>query len=194
MVIQMNLKISRKTFINLLTFFLIAVLFYSYLIYFRPVKTVFLKGVAFSFREDLRKSLKVEAFPNEQEFHEAFVDYKIRNVSIVFKPGSPQTNAIYQIQAFELTYKLSRYDDIIRKPLQQKKVFSAAEVSSYDNITREENVLKIILVPPEFSDKTKVVVGGNRIWIYGKTPKEFDYATQKTILSIMNITSLEGFT
>ena len=74
-----------------------------------------------------------------------------------------------------------------------KKSFNAETIETYDNITREDDTLKIILVGPEFTNQTRVTGGGNRIWIYGETNKDFDFAVMRAILSVMNVTSLEGF-
>ena len=192
----MEIQIRRKTIFTVLGLIGIIVLVFLfsrlYQNQLRPVKTIYLGNMPFSFRRDIRKALEVEVFPKEELFHDLFRDFQTRNITILFKAGTPETNALSQIQTFELTYKLFRYDDITRGAIRPKKTFSAKEVGSYENITREEGVLKIILVPPEFSEETRVTAGGNRIWIYGKTEKEFDLVTMRAILSIMNITSIEG--
>lgn len=189
----MKININLKYFGIIIGIIIIGFIIYQIYNYIRPIKTIFIKGKAFSFREDLREALKVETFPNENLFHELFSDYKTRNVTMLFKASTPKTNAIYQMETFEIVYKLSRYDDLTRSIFRPKKAFDAKEIDSYENITREDEVLKIILVPPDFSNQTKVTAGGNRIWIYGKTNKEFDFAVEKALLSMMNVTTLEGF-
>ncbi len=189
----MEVKISMRTIGIVLTIIIAIPLLYFIYQQVKPVKTIYIKGKPFSFREDIRRAFRVEIFPEEYVLAEAFQDFKIRNVTILFKPGSPETNALYQLETFEITYKLSRYDDLTRGFLRPKKTFNADTIETYDNITRENKVLKIILIPPEFSNETKIISGGNRIWIYGKTQKDFDLATEKAILSMMNVTSLEGY-
>jgi hypothetical protein len=189
----MQLKIKSKTLIVLVLLIFLVGTSYGLYQYFKPVKTIFFRGVAFSFRQDVRKALEVDIFPHEELLYDLFRDFDIKNVTILFKPGTPETNALYQLQAIELAYKLSRYDELTRTFFRPKKVFDAREIDTYDNITREHSVLKIILAPPEFSNETRVVGGGNKIWIYGKTEKEFDLAVEKAILSLMNITTTQGY-
>jgi len=183
----MKVKIKVKYIWIFLGLVLGAFLLYQIFNFVKPVDTIFIKGAAFSFRDDVRKALKVETFPNEGLFNELFMDYKTKNVTILFKPGNPKTNAIYQLETFEIVYKLTRYDELTKNMFRSKKVFDAQEIETYENITREEGVLKIILVPPEFSNQTRVTAGGNKIWIYGKTEKEFDLAVMKAILNVMNV-------
>jgi len=106
-----------------------------------------------------------------------------------------RTNGYYQVEAFELTYKLTimyktipytmaRRDSQLQ-PVFLGKNFNAQPIESYENITREDNVLKIILVPPGIANDTYVRAGGNRIFIYGKNFRDFDLATIKTILVAM---------
>ena len=189
----MEIKIKKKTIgiiLGLIVIILLSCVAYQL---FKPITTIFIKGVPFSFRRDIRRALNVEVSPREEILYDLFTDYKIRNVTIVFKPGTPETNAFYQLETFEIVYKLSRYDDLTGGIFRPPKYFNAQQVDTYDNILRDDNTLKIILVPPEFSNETRVSAGGNRIWIYGETEKDFDFAVMKAILSVMNVTSLEGF-
>jgi len=188
----MKLEIKMKHIGMILGIIIFSIIVYQALQYLKPVKTIFIKGTPFSFREDIRKALDVEIFPEGYVLHELFTDFKLRNITVVFKPGSPETNGIYQLETFEIVYKMSRYDDLTRGMFRPKKEFSGEPIESYDNITREDKVLKVILIPPEFSNQTRVLATGNKIWIYGKTEKEFDHAVMKAILSMMNVTSLEG--
>jgi thiamine pyrophosphokinase len=72
------------------------------------------------------------------------------------------------------------------QPVFSEKNFNAQPIESYENITREDDVLKIILVPPGVANDTYVRGGGNRIFIYGKDIKGFDLATMRTILIAMD--------
>ena len=189
---KMEFKIELKYIWIFFGIILSILISYQLYVHFKPVKTIFIRKNAFSFRQDIKKALNVEIFPREDVLNQLFSNYRIKNVTILFKPGTPKTNTLYQLQTIEIVYKLSKYDHLTRKFFMPKKQFNAEPIDSYENITREDTRLKIILVPPEFSNKTRVSAGGNRIWIYGKTDKEFDYAVMKAILSVMNITSLEG--
>ena len=189
----MKFKIKGKIIRFIVIGIILILLSYQIYQYVKPVNTIFIKGVPFSFRRDVRKALNVEIFPREEILHDLFSNYKIKNVTILFKPGTPETNALYQVETFEIVYKLSRYDDLTQGMFRSKKQFNAEEIDTYDNITREDTILKIILVPPEFSNQTRVTGGGNRIWVYGETDKGFDLAVMKAILSVMNVTSLDGY-
>lgn len=189
----MEIQIKKK---NILIFLgLVILIALSYVIYqhFRPIQTIFIRGIPFSFRRDIRKALLVELTPKEELLNELFLDYKVKNITILFKPGKPETNALYQLETFEIAYKLTRYYEVSKPVFAPKKSFNAEPIDSYENITREDEKLKIILVPPEFSNQTRVVAGGNRIWIYGKTEKNFDFAVMKAILSVMNVSTTEGY-
>jgi len=189
----MKFKIKGNTIRFIVIGIILVLLSYQIYQYVKPVDTIFIKGAPFSFRRDVRKALNVEIFPNEEILYDLFSNYKIKNVTILFKPGTPETNALYQLQTIEIVYKLTRYDNLMRSVFRSKIHFNAEPIDTYDNITREDTILKIILVPPEFSNQTRVTGGGNRIWIYGKTDKGFDFAVMKAILSVMNVTTLEGF-
>lgn len=186
----MKMKIKGNHIKIILSLILIALASYAVYQYLKPVKTIFIKGISFSFRENVKDALKVNTFPNEELLHELFTDYRIQNITILFKPSTPQTNSHYQLQVFEIVYKLLIYENVTKSPLIEKKQFNAQEIDSYENITREDNILKIILVPPDFSNETKIVAGGNRIWIYGDTNKGFDLAVEKAILNMMNVTTV----
>ena len=189
----MEFKIKGKTIGFIVIGIALVLLSYQIYQYVKPVYTIFLEGVPFSFRSDVRKALDVEVFPREEILYDLFSNYKIRNVTILFKPGTPETNALYQLQTIEIVYKLTRYDNLMRSIFRPKMHFNAEPIDTYDNITREDTILKIILLPPEFSNQTRVTGGGNRIWVYGKTDKGFDLAVMKAMLSVMNVTTLEGF-
>jgi len=187
------MKLKLRTVVLIILLVVVSLIIHEIYTRFKPVNTIYFRGSPYSFRQDVRRALKVEVFPSEDFIHKLFHDYKIKNVTILFKPGSPETNSLYQVETFEIVYKLTRYDMATRRIFAPKKTFSAEPIESYENITREEGVLKIILVPPEFSNQTRVVGGGNRIWIYGRSDEEFDLATIRAILSVMNITSIEGY-
>jgi hypothetical protein len=144
---------------------------------------VYYRGKAYTFRQDVKAAEKIPVYPNDKTLRDLFWDYKIKNITILYNPAI-NTSGFYQVEAFELTYKLSQiYMSLY--PLVIQKNFGGQEIASYDNITREEGVLKIVLIPPAVANDTYVRVGGNRVFISGKTYREFDLATIKTILSVM---------
>ena len=108
---MMEIKLQKKTIFIFLGIILLLASLYPIYILTKPVKTIFFRGIPFSFREDVKRALEVEIFPKEEMLHDLFQNYKIKNVTILFKPGSPETNALYQVQTFEIVYKLSNDSD-----------------------------------------------------------------------------------
>jgi len=185
----------KRTILILIIIFLIF-LIYNLYNYFKPVKTIYHKGIKYEFRRDVKESDKIPVYPDESWLHDLFWDIKIENISILFKPMDPTTNGYYSVEAFELTYKLSMMYKTIpyligragtqTQPVFLSKNFNAQPIENYENITRENDVLKIILVPPGMANDTYVRAGGNKIFIYGKNFRDFDLATIKTILVAMD--------
>ncbi|OGI15247.1 hypothetical protein A3K63_04220 [Candidatus Micrarchaeota archaeon RBG_16_49_10] len=181
----MKLKIPIKPILILLLIAL--VIWGAWKLYWmtRPVTVAYYKGFPLSFRADLRKAEKVQVQPDEQVIRDMFWDYRLENITILFKPGSTKTNGLYQLEVFELTYKLTIIYKNSPFATFNTKTITAQPIDSYDNITREEGILKVILVPPEYSDETIVKGAGNKVFIYGKTDINFDLAVIKTILVAM---------
>jgi hypothetical protein len=180
----MKVKFKVKTFLTTLAFLLILSIFIlaiiQLIISLRPVKYVKYKNIIFAFRDDVKAAERIPVYPNEKIVGQQFWDYKIQNITILFKPDE-EYNKYYQLAAFELTYKLSQMYMTLR-PLIIEKGFSAQEIENFDNITREDGVLKIILVPPEYSNQTIVKASSNRIYIHFKSPRDLDLAVIRTIL------------
>jgi hypothetical protein len=183
----MKAKFKVKTFLTTLVFLLTLSLFIlaaiQLIISLRPVKYVKYKNIIFAFRDDVRAAEKIPVYPNEKIIGQQFWDYKIHNITILFKPDD-RYNKYYQLAGFELTYKLTQMYMTMR-PLIIEKGFSAQEIDDFENITREEGVLKIILVPPEYSNQTIVKAASNRVYIYFKNPRDLDLAVIKTILAAL---------
>jgi hypothetical protein len=180
----MKVKFKVKTFLTTLAFLLILSIFIlaiiQLIISLRPVKYVKYKNIIFAFRDDVKAAERIPVYPNEKIVGQQFWDYKIQNITILFKPDE-EYNKYYQLAAFELTYKLSQMYMTLR-PLIIEKSFSAQEIENFDNITREDGTLKIILVPPEYSNQTIVKASSNRIYIHFKNSRDLDLAVIKTIL------------
>jgi len=180
----MKAKFKIKTFLTTLTFLLILSLLIlgtiQLIISLRPVKYVRYKNIIFEFRDDLKVAERIPVYPNEKIVGQQFWDYKIKNITLLFKPDDRYNN-YYQLAAFELTYKLTQMYMSFR-PLIIEKSFSAQEIDDFDNITRDDGVLKIILVPPEYSNQTIIKAASNRVYIHFKNPRDLDLAVIKTIL------------
>jgi len=180
----MKVKFKVKTFLTTLAFLLILSIFIlaiiQLIISLRPVKYVKYKNIIFAFRDDVKAAERIPVYPNEKIVGQQFWDYKIQNITILFKPDE-RYNKYYQLAAFELTYKLSQMYMTLR-PLIIEKSFSAQEIENFDNITREDGTLKIILLPPEYSNQTIVKASSNRIYIHFKNSRDLDLAVIKTIL------------
>jgi len=176
----------KKLFFAIIIFLISAAAFYGLALLFwniKPVKTVYYKGIAFTFRENVKDAEKIPAYPSEDSVGSIFWDYKIKTIVIMFKPDNASMG-YYQANAFELTYKLTQIYATLR-PLIIEKNFTAEAIESYNNITREEGKLKVILIPPTFANETSVKLGGNRVIISGKNYRDFDLAVIKTILCVM---------
>ncbi len=183
----MKAKFKIKTFLTTLAFLLILSAFIlatiQLIISLKPVKYIKYKNIVFSFRDDVKAAEKISVYPNEKIIGQMFWDYKIQNITFLFKPDD-RYNKYYQLQVFELTYKLKQMYMTLR-PLIIDKQFSAQEIDNFENITREEGVLKIVFVPPEYSNQTIVKASGNKIYIYWKNNRDLDLAVIKTILSAL---------
>jgi hypothetical protein len=183
----MKAKFKIKTFLTTLAFLLILSAFIlatiQLIISLKPVKYIKYKNIVFSFRDDVKVAEKISVYPNEKIIGQMFWDYKIQNITFLFKPDD-RYNKYYQLQVFELTYKLKQMYMTLR-PLIIDKQFSAQEIDNFENITREEGVLKIVFVPPEYSNQTIVKASGNKIYIYWENSRDLDLAVIKTILSAL---------
>ncbi|MCS7135010.1 MAG: hypothetical protein NZ893_01045 [Candidatus Aenigmarchaeota archaeon] len=183
----MKIKTKLKTFLATLAFLLVLSLLILTLIQIiialKPVRHVKYKNIVFEFRDDVKKAEKIKVYPNEKILGKQFWDYKIQNITLMFKPDD-NYNKYYQLAAFELTYKLKKMYMSLR-PLIIEKNFEAREIENFDNITREEGVLKIIFVPPQQSNETIIKVSSNRIYLHWETPRDLDLATIKIILSAL---------
>jgi len=136
----------------------------------------------FFFRDNINDAKRIPVYPDEKTVYDMFWNTNNTNITILFKP-LPKGNQYYSVENFELTYKLL----IIYRMNGYEKAFSAEEINSYDNIQTSNNVLKIALVAPAFTNQTYIEGKNNVIYIYAKDYRDFDLATIKTILVAMNI-------
>ena len=136
----------------------------------------------FFFRDNINDAKRIPVYPDEKTVYDMFWNTNNTNITILFKP-LPKGNQYYSVENFELTYKLL----IIYRMNGYEKAFSAEEINSYDNIQTSNNVLKIALVAPTFTNQTYIEGKNNVIYINAKDYRDFDLATIKTILVAMDI-------
>ncbi len=171
-----------RSFYYLLIIVLIVVGFISLYLYLRPVKMVYYSGKPFFFRDDVKVAKRIEVYPDEKTLHDLFWNPDIKNITILFNPNVTESG-YYYVETFELTYKL--HSMYMLNGI--KKNFNAVDVNTYENITSSSDVLKIVLVHPQLTDKTLVEGHDNVIYIHGKNYRDFDLATIKTILIAMGV-------
>jgi hypothetical protein len=191
-----------KLILGLLIIILIALSIPFILEKIKPITTILYNKNLYVFREDVTEAYKIPVYPDEEFVYNLLWSRQIENITILFKPIT-SSNGLYSVEAFELTNKLSliysttpimkvnilnRTQDIFFK-----RNFKAQEIEDYNDIKREDGILKIVLVAPEFSNRTTVVGGGNKIFVYGKDKKDFDLATIRLIEVAMKF-SPENFT
>ncbi|MBU5689580.1 MAG: hypothetical protein QXM68_01380 [Candidatus Aenigmatarchaeota archaeon] len=184
----MKAKFKVKTFIKTLIFLLILsaiiMVLIQVLINLKPVNSVKYRGLLFVFRDNVKAAERIPVYPNDKMLGNMFWDYKIQNISILFKPEQ-QYIGRYQANFFELAYKLTAIYKT-SYPIIFEKNINASEIESFDNITREDGVLKIVYIPPTYANETIIKVSSNRIYVYAKTDRDMDLATMKIILSVMD--------
>ena len=187
----MKFRIKLKLILVLLIVIFIALSIPFILEKIKPVTTIVYNQNPYVFREDVRDAYKVSVYPDEEFVYNLLWSRGIENITILFKPSDSSANGLYAVEAFELTNKLSQIyatTPIMKTQILNqthniyfKRSFTAQQIEDYSNIKREDDVLKIVLVAPEFSNKTAVIGGGNKIFIYGKDKKDFDLATIRLI-------------
>lgn len=145
-------------------------------------------GTELVFRDDLRFAQNITVYPDEGSILNKVWDPEITKIKIayVLTPEASDENSVIALNAFEIRYKLGiAYRNTKFNWVNE---FTSTELSSYDNITQTDDTLVIALVRLSLSDRTAVELDGNVVYIKGKTPKEFDLATIKFIMSALNIT------
>ena len=182
----MKIRLRQKDFLLIFLIIILILIDYRLYLYFKPLKSVYYKGIYYEFRRDVKDASKVPVYPSEEKLYEIFWNNSLRKITIAFKPLDGETNAYYQAEAFELTYKLlSIYNS---NPSFRGRInFNATPVEGYESLKSEEGELKLILLPPALTNKTYVEVKDNKVFISGKNFKDLDLATIKTILVVMNI-------
>jgi len=181
----MKVKTSPKKVV--LVVFLLLLICTSVYVYIetKPVKIIDFGGYRFEFRDDVKAADKVPLFsPSEEYPRYMFETTFTPKIDIVYlESDNSTTNSLYALAGFELTYKLS----LIGKSKGLVKIFNATPTNTTVKPEPEPGTLRILLIPPEFTDKTQVIVGENEIRIYGKNARDFDLAVIKAILVLSGI-------
>ncbi len=184
----MKVVLKPKKFIKPILITIIIIVLLSGFLYLtiknKPITQVKHHRSIFTFRDNVRDAEKIKVVPDESQLNKAFWNYRMTNITYYYAPLDARTNGYYKVEIFELTNKLTQMYNT-RRPIIIVKNFDAEQITSFENITREDEVLKIIFVPPGLANETYIRVGGNRVWIYAKNYRDFDLAVIKTILTAM---------
>ena len=172
------MKISKKLFLYITLIGIFVIAFFAYQTQ-KPVYKVRVGDVEVAFRVDLRKAKKVP-IENEERIKEILYGEGLKEVDLVFVNSTQ--NVLVKIQIMEVAFKLTIAYNVFDKNVTLKPL----NVSSYDLKGSEERVI-IALVPPIFANQTKVYEKDFVIYIEGKTPKDFDMATVRFLITALKI-------
>jgi len=138
------------------------------------------KGELLYFRANLTEALKVPVYPNERAIFDAVMNESVKRINVTFVNSTD--NSLVAVDGYEVSSKLSAifYLNGISKKIK------GMEVANY-SLKGTEDTLVIALIPPALANKTEVRLEDRVIFIYGKTEKEFDLATIKFLLSVMEV-------
>jgi len=177
----MKVKLTVKR-ITILIISLILLVLIVYKLSYKPITKINYFGRIFEFRDDIKLAKKVRATPDEKAIHNLFWNESLKRITIVFKPIESQTG-YYAVEAFELSNKLS-----LMYLLNGRKIgFESENVTSYENITSNQNELKIILIHPLLTNKTLIEAKDNLVFVFARNERDFDLATIKLILIAMGV-------
>jgi len=175
-------KVKLKFTINRIIFLVVLCALIIIVVYFytitKPVFSINYNGQILKFRVDLREADKLTVF-DESSIYELLWNNSVKNVTIVFMDTTDLNHVT--VEAIEVAYKLKLAYNIFNFSTN----ISAQEVESFENLSKE-NVF-IALVPPSISNETIVKINDNVIFIKAKTYEEFDLATAKFIMVVLNI-------
>jgi hypothetical protein len=193
---KVKLKVTNRRIMILVTLVALLTLLYLLNIYWpKPVTSWDYNGNLLTFRSDLREAAKVKAYPDEATISNVFASIAVRNITIVYAENISDVGYV-TVEAAELSYKLTlayleagyqRYNmstDFI--PVGYIAI-SAGAVKSYENLKGTAANPIIALVPPSMSDETSVSTTDHVIYVKGKTQKDFDLATIKLLMIVLDI-------
>ena len=160
-----------------------------------PIKQWNWKGVTLYFRADLREADKVPVYPNENAVYLDTMHTLVETVTILFKDAGLDGNPYYIVEEIEIVTKMrAAYQYLFATQSEigmfnptEIPEFKAEEVDSYDEILAGIKDIKIVLIHPNFADKTAIWNDGHVTYISGKTPEEFDLAVTKFQMIVLGI-------
>lgn len=187
----MKFNVGKKEFL-FMTLFIVIVAGVAGFIYYQNLPKEITRynfyGTELVFRKDLRLAENISVYPDEQSIANKVWDPDITKINIVYVPseGPSEENGMLSVNIFEIRFKL---DVAYHNPrFNWVNEFSAANLTSFENITQANDTLVIALVRPSLADKTAVELDGNVVYIKGRTAEDFDLATIRFLMSALNIT------
>jgi len=192
---KVKLKVTKTRIMLLVTLAAIVALIYLLNMYWpKPITTWNYNGNMLTFRDDLREAQKVKVSPDDATISNVFASIAVRNITIVYTES--QDMGYITVEAGELTYKLltayleagfSRYNKTMSFIPMGFIEISSGMVDSYENLRGTADNPLIALVPPSAADETSVKLKDHVIYVEGKTLKDFDLATIKLLMIVMDI-------
>jgi len=153
----------------------------------KECKVISYDGVKVVFRGDLKKAAEIPVeYRTNKTIEDILFNKKVRAVTIYFKSAS--SNGIYAAEAFEITFKLLNFS---YPKYSIKPRFDGKEIDNYNLVDSSEENPAIVLVHPDFTNSTKVVVKDTAIYIYGKDKEGMDLATVRFLTLAMGIDANE---
>ena len=137
-------------------------------------------GYDIFFRANLTEALSVPVYPDDKGLFNAVTNQSVKRIHVVFVNSTD--NSLVAVNGFEVSNKLS----IIFYINGISKKIKGIPVDDY-NLTGTEDTLVIALIPPALANTTEVRLEDNVIFISGKSSKEFDLATVRFLMSIMEV-------
>jgi hypothetical protein len=138
------------------------------------------KGVEVVFRANPVEALNVSVYPSDKALLEAVMNASVKKIYVAFVDS--KDNNLVAVNGFEVSNKLA----IVFRLSGVQKTIKGLPVSSY-NLTGTSSTLFIALIPPALANTTGVWLEDNAIFISGKTNKDFDLATVRFLMSIMEV-------
>lgn len=157
-----------------------------------PITVWNYKGQLVRFRDDLRKADKIPVYPGETQVYLDTIHPLVDNVTIAFKDAGEGENGYYIVEEFEIITKMTlAYRNMLAgypgKTMEDMPKFDAVHVEQYANLPGKIQNPIIALVHPKHANETAVRNEGHVTYISGKTYEEFDLATIKFLMIILDV-------
>jgi hypothetical protein len=199
-----SITIQKRQLI-LILISLVAFSMVSWIIYenTKPIYQVTFKSnktIVFNSELNLRETKKVPTYPSDEAISSLILGPEVENVLIVFKNST--YNNLITVEGANLGYNLvfiyyatgrkagkcENITEIITPGREREKIMICSmEVKDYENIGIDRKNPVIALVPPAFTNETKVEVKDSVVFIKGKNVEEFKLAVWKFILAALKI-------